>query len=524
MPASAARVDRPAHHVVPSREEFRRLAENATLIPVFTEVIADTETPVSALLKLGDAPYRYLLESVERGDRIGRYSFVGNTASLVFQSRGKTISIGRPQPAEQEAACQARFEFEHREVSDPLDSLRDLLREHRPAQIPGLPKFYGGAVGYLSYDMARHIEKLPDVNPDPLGAPEAYFIFSDTVLIFDHPQRTLKIVANTRVDGIDPDEAYDSALARIADTLDRLATPPQAVSPVLAIGGRHGDALMPSRWSSNFTQEEFEAAVEACKGYIRDGEILQVILSQRLSLEIRATPVDVYRSLRAVNPSPYMYYLHFPDLALVGSSPEVMVQVEEGVARLRPIGGTRPRGKTREEDQALVEELLADEKELSEHTMLIDLGRNDLGKVCEYGSVHVDEQMVIEKYSHVTHIVSNVVGRLAPGRDAFDLLRATFPAGTVSGAPKVRAMEIIDELEPCRRGPYSGAIGYFGYSGNMDSCITIRTVVIKDGVAHVQAGAGIVADSDPRKEYEESLNKARAVLQAIAMAEGAVQG
>ena len=405
-------------------------------------------------------------------------------------------------------------------VADPLDALRDLLDQYRPAAVPGLPRFYGGAVGYLSYDMARHFEKLPDANPDPLGLPEAYFIFSDTVLIFDHAQRTLKIVANTRVDERDPDQAYDEALSRIEHVLDRLAAHPKAATPVLALSGKGGDPAQPPQFLSNFERAEFEAAVEACKEYIRAGEILQVVLSQRFSVEIEAAPVDVYRSLRAVNPSPYMYYLQFPDLAVVGSSPEVMVQAEDGVAKLRPIAGTRPRGKSPAEDEALVQELLADAKELAEHAMLVDLGRNDLGRVCEYGSVHVDELMVVERYSHVMHIVSSVAGRLAPGRDPFDLLRATFPAGTVSGAPKVRAMEIIDELEPCRRGPYAGAIGYFGYSGNMDSCITIRTVLIKDGIAHIQAGAGIVADSDPGTEYEETLNKARAMFKAIAMAEG----
>lgn len=519
MKTSAARADHPHHAVYPGREEFRRLVQQATLIPVYTEVIADTETPVSALLKLGDAPYRFLLESVERGDRLGRYSFVGNTASLVFRSRGKRIAVGRPSPV---GGVMSTFEFEEREVEDPLDALRDLMREHRPAEVPGLPKFYGGAVGYLGYDIVRHIERLPEAKPDPLGVPEAYFVFTDTVLIFDHAQRTLKVVANTRVDGVDPDAAYDGALARIAETLDRLATHPQAATPMMAVRGR-GDVLMPDRLRSNFTREEFEAAVERCREYIRAGEILQAIVSQRFSAEVSASPVDIYRSLRAVNPSPYMYYLHFPDLALVGSSPEVMVQLEEGVARVRPIGGTRPRGKTSEEDQALIEELLADEKERAEHVMLVDLGRNDLGRVCEFGSVRVDELMVIEKYSHVSHIVSNVIGRLAPERDAFDLFKATFPAGTVSGAPKVRAMEIIEELEPCRRGPYAGAVGYFGYSGNMDLCITIRTALIKDGVAHVQAGAGIVADSNPAREYEETVNKARAVLQAIAMAEGATR-
>lgn len=516
METQAARILPPSHAVFPSRQEFHRLAQHATLIPVYTEVIADTETPVSALLKLGESPYRFILESVERGERLGRYSFVGNTASLVFKSRGKSVSIGRPArrgPARQ-------FEFEHFEVSDPLDALRDLLNECRPAEVPGLPKFYGGAVGYLSYDMVRHFERLPDRHPDPLGLPEAYFIFSDTVLIFDHAQRTLKIVASTRVDGKDPDEAYDDALGRIGHVVERLSAPSSDAFPaVMALQPRGEEAAPRARLSSNMERSQFEAMVASGREYIRSGEILQVVLSQRFSVETHATPIDIYRSLRAINPSPYMFYLDFPDFALAGSSPEVMVQLEDGMARIRPIAGTRPRGLTPQEDEALVEELLADEKEVAEHVMLVDLARNDLGRVCEYGTIGVDERMVVEKYSHVMHIVSNVTGRLAPERDCFDLLRATFPAGTVSGAPKVRAMEIIDELEPCRRGPYSGSVGYFGYTGNMDMCITIRTVLVKEGVAYIQAGAGIVADSDPSREYEETVNKAKAMFRAIAMAE-----
>lgn len=506
-----------AEGLIPSREEFVRFAESATLIPVYKEVIADVETPVSALIKLGDSPFRYLLESVEGGDRLGRYSFVGNSASMIFRSRGKKVEIGRPADrSDQIDGGNQTFTFETIDVEDPLDALKDLLNQHIPAPVPGLPRFYGGAVGALSYDMIRHIEDLPDNNPDELDLPESYFIFSDTVLIFDHASRKLKIVVNARLNGKDPNQVYSEAARSIKEVLLRLREGP-APNALEDVQTSHTDSVL--KVTSNFDRSQFEAGVAACKEYIKAGDIFQVVLSQRFSVEMKASPLDLYRVLRTVNPSPYMYYLQFEDLAVVGSSPEVMVRCEDDRAQLRPIAGTRPRGKTEEEDKALEEQLLADAKERAEHVMLVDLGRNDLGRVCEYGSVKVDEFMVVERYSHVMHIVSNVVGRLAPERDSFDLLRATFPAGTVSGAPKVRAMEIIDELEPSRRGFYTGAIGYFGYSGNMDSCITIRTVIIKDGVAHVQAGAGIVADSSPPEEYEESVNKARAMFNAISIAE-----
>ncbi len=496
--------------IYPSRDRFVELAREANLIPVYKEIIADVETPVSAMLKLGDAPYRYLLESVEGGDKLGRYSFVGNTASIVFRSRGTRVEIGTPSGE--------GFSFESREVDDPIDALRDLMSRYRPAKVEGLPRFYGGAVGYMSYDMIRHIERIPDQNPDELDVPESYFIISDTVLIFDHAQRKLKIVVNAHVDERDPIASYERAVRAIAGVIERL----RQTTSVPALDGLALEDLPEIAVQSNFEKRAFEDAVRKCQEYIRAGDIFQVVLSQRFKAAVNTDPIGLYRILRTVNPSPYMYCLQFPDMAVVGSSPEVMVRVEDGVAELRPIAGTRPRGRSDEEDRALAEELLADAKERAEHVMLVDLGRNDLGRVCEYGSVRVSELMVIERYSHVMHIVSNVVGRLAASCDPFDLLKATFPAGTVSGAPKIRAMEIIDELEPVRRGPYSGVIGYFGFSGNMDSCITIRTVIIKDGVAYIQAGAGIVADSVPELEYEETVNKARAMLKAISMAEEAI--
>lgn len=498
-----------------SPDAFKELArEGATLVPLYKEFIADIETPVSALLKLGEGPYRYVLESVEGGDRMGRYSFVGNTASLVFRSRGHTVEIGRPDEA-------GRFQFTSEEVDDPLDALRRLLADYVPANVPGLPRFYGGAVGYIGYEMVRHFEPVPQAAKDDLDVPESYFILSDTVLIFDHAERKLKVVVNAHLDGSDPDVIYHRAAATIDDVVRRLTRH----RPIPSLHGlTEADPLGEPSLTSNFEREQFEDAVRQCQELIRSGELFQVVLSQRFSVPMAAEPFDLYRILRTVNPSPYMYYLQFADMALVGSSPEVMVRVENGIAQLRPIAGTRPRGTSESQDQALAAELLADEKEKAEHVMLVDLGRNDLGRVCLPGSVEVNEFMVVERYSHVMHIVSNVVGQLAPDKDPFDVLRAAFPAGTVSGAPKVRAMQVIASLEPSRRGPYAGAIGYFGFSGNMDSAITIRTVLIKDGVAHVQAGAGIVLDSVPRHEYEETLNKAKAMLKAIAMAQEAAKG
>lgn len=490
--------------IVPDRDTFRRLAGSGNLIPVYKEVIADFDTPVSALKKLGESEYAYLLESVEGGSRLGRYSFVGTSARCIFESRGHEVLISSDD------------EQRRLTVEDPLDALRDLLQSYRTVAVPGLPRFYGGAVGYMSYDMIRYWERIPDKNPDPLNLPESAFIITDTVLIFDHVRRKVQVVHNTQVDG-DVDQAYDRAVARIEEVLAKLEGP-HGMRPLTALHGRCEPA---DGVTSNFTKEEFVAAVERAKEYIRAGDVLQVVLAQRFSRSVRSDAFDIYRVLRSINPSPYLFYLKFGPFAVVGSSPEVMVRLEDGEALLRPIAGTRRRGASEAEDLALERELLADEKERAEHLMLVDLGRNDLSRVCEPGSVTVEDLMVVERYSHVMHIVSSVKGRLAADRDAFDLLRAAFPAGTLTGAPKIRAMEIIDELENVRRGPYGGAIGYFGFSGNMDSCITIRTVVICDGTAYVQAGAGVVADSNPESEFDETVNKARGLLTAIAVAEEA---
>ena len=490
---------------IPSRDEFLNLSRTYNLIPVYREIIADTDTPVSALAKLGRGPVAFLLESVAGGERLGRYSFLGSNALCTFRSYDHRVELGFPDGRR----VQER-------VKDPLARLEELLAAYRPAPVPGLPRFYGGAVGYVAYDAVRFFERLPDGNPDELGTPDLAFMITDAVIVFDHVARRIQVVINTPVNG-DPGQAYDQAVRRIEDVIARL----HGDAGLAPLSGLDLGAAAAPRFRANVTRDDFCRAVQRAKEYIAAGDIFQVVLSQRLSAPLRRDPFDVYRVLRSVNPSPYMFYLNFGDHQLVGSSPEVMVRLEDRRAELRPIAGTRPRGRTPHEDQRLEAELLADAKERAEHIMLVDLGRNDLGRVCSYGSVRVDELMVVERYSHVMHIVSNVSGELAPGYTAFDLLRATFPAGTVTGAPKVRAMEIIDELETTRRGPYAGAVGYIGFSGNMDSCITIRTVIVQDGQAHVQAGAGVVADSEPEREYQETLNKAQALLKTIALAEEA---
>jgi len=488
---------------IPSREEFCSLSRSYNLIPVYREIIADTDTPVSCLAKLGLGPVAFLLESVEGGERLGRYSFLGSSALCTFRTFGNRVDLVFPDGRR----VQER-------VDDPLARLQQLLAAYRPAPVPGLPRFYGGAVGYVGYDAVRFLERLPGGKPDHLGTPDLAFLITDAVIVFDHVARKIQVVVNTPVNG-DPGQAYDQAVRRIEATIERL----HGDARLAPLSGVDLGAAATPRFVANVTRKEFCQAVERARAYIAAGDIFQVVLSQRLSAPLRRDPFDVYRLLRSVNPSPYMFYLNFGDHQLIGSSPEVMVRLEGTRAELRPIAGTRPRGSDPHEDQRLAAELLADAKERAEHIMLVDLGRNDLGRVCRYGSVTVDELMVVERYSHVMHIVSNISGELAPGLTAFDLLRATFPAGTVTGAPKVRAMEIIDELETTRRGPYAGAVGYIGFSGNMDSCITIRTVIVRDGYAHVQAGAGVVADSEPEREYQETLNKAQALLKTIALAE-----
>jgi len=486
----------------PSLQEFKKKAARGNLIPVYAEILADLDTPVSAFLKIRGGGYSYLLESVEGGEKIAQYSFLGADPSLVFRSREGRVNVIRGESVE---------EFE---CDDPLVALSDVMKRYRLVPEPNLPRFHGGAVGYLAYDAVRFFESLPDTNPDDLGLPDCYFMVTDTMLIFDHLNHTIKVVSNAYVEE-SAEKAYESALKKIDSILEALERP--LAAPVREVSG--GNGASDASLVSNQTEEQFAGAVREAKEYIVAGDIFQVVLSQRFSAEIEAAPLDVYRALRSVNPSPYMFYLELDNLHLVGSSPELMVRVEDGTVEVRPIAGTRPRGADIEEDAALEEDLLSDEKELAEHIMLVDLGRNDVGRVSQAGTVEVTELEVIERYSHVMHIVSNVRGTLRPEEDCYSALRAVFPMGTVSGAPKIRAMEIIEELEPVKRGPYGGGLGYVSFSGNLDSCILIRTIIIVDGTAYVQAGAGIVADSDPHREYEETINKAKALVRAIEIAE-----
>jgi len=470
----------------PTLDEVRQMRKYGNLVPVYHEIMADLDTPVSAYLKIARGDHSFLLESVEGGEHLARYSFIGTEPSLILK-------------ANQENPI------------DPLLLIEKELSKVRLVPIAGLPRFHGGMVGYLGYEVANYFESLPTAEHDPLGLPEFKLMLADTLLIFDHLAHKIKIVSHVHLDG-DVETAYLQATRKISNLVDRLRQPiPPQTPPVISTPR--------SQVSSNLSQTEFESIVAKAKDYIYAGDIIQVVLSQRLSKPTDANPFAIYRALRSLNPSPYMYYLHLGDIHIVGASPELLVRVEDGVVSTHPIAGTRPRGENSAQDQALKEELKMDEKELAEHTMLVDLGRNDIGRVSEPGTVEVTKLMDVERYSHVMHLVSHVEGKLRPDFSQFDALRACFPAGTVSGAPKIRAMEIITELEPDKRGPYAGAVGYFGFSGNMDTAIAIRTIVITNGIAYIQAGAGIVADSIPEREYQECLNKAQALLTAIEQAE-----
>ena len=496
----------------PPLNQLRSLAGQGNLIPITRELPADLETPVSVYLKLRDGSPSFLLESVEKGEQMGRYSFIGVQAPLALLARGDTVTL----------AGAGGAALETRQAADPLSVVRTLLNQRTPIRPPGvdtLPRFTGGAVGYLSYDWVRFVERLPATATDDLNLPDFVFLLADNLVIFDHVRHRLLVLANCRLEG-DTTSAYADAVARIEQIVARLRKP-------LALSEeKRPDADAKTEWASNVSQQEFERRVLQAKEHIAAGDIFQVVLSQRLSRRTAADPFTIYRALRMTNPSPYMYFLELPagdatgqPLRLIGSSPEMHVRLEDSKAQLHPIAGTRWRGQTVEEDAELAAALLADPKERAEHVMLVDLGRNDLGRVCEYGSVHTPTLMAVERYSHVMHIVSDVQGQLRPEFDAFDLLRATFPAGTVSGAPKVRAMEIIEALEGTRRGPYAGCVGYIGYDGAMDTCITIRTVLMRGDTCTVQAGAGIVADSDPTYEWQETLNKARGLAVAVELAE-----
>jgi len=487
---------------LPSEAQFRRLAERATHVPVWGELLADRDTPVTAFAKLDRGSHGCLLESAVGGERWGRYSFIITDPAAVIEARGRRTSITRRDGRSEE-----------REGVDPLLVARELLAAHRVAEVPGLPRFTGGLVGYVGYDAVRWIEKLDSPPPDDLGCPDLYLLLVDTLVVFDNQAQKLLLLTHASLDDPGGEErAYAAARERIDDLAARLDAP-AAVLPA------RFRLTEPFPTASTFTPEGFCAAVGRAKEYIVAGDVIQVVLAQRFSRPIRASAFDVYRCLRTINPSPYLYHLRLGDFAVVGASPEVLVRLEDGVMTVRPIAGTHPRAATPSEDERLEQALVADPKERAEHVMLLDLGRNDIGRVAIPGTVRVTEQFVVERYSHVMHLVSNVEGRVAPGFDAIDALRAAFPAGTLSGAPKVRAMQIIDELEPTRRGIYGGAIGYLGFSGSMDTAISIRTAVIQDGAVYVQAGAGIVFDSDPPTEHEECLRKARAVMAAVEMAE-----
>lgn len=490
--------------IQPTWEDFRQYAEKGNLIPVFQELLADMETPVSVFSRVADNEHAFLLESVEGGERWGRYSFIGIDPYAVFSvSNGKASLIRH---GEKESSLPKDAE----EEKQPLNVLRDLLAKTHPVEVPGLPRFYGGAVGYLGYDIAREFERLPEPKT-PEEWPDACLMLTDQLVIFDAVRHTMTAVVCVRPEHYETLEAaYADAQRRVKAVVTRLRKPcPKTYLP------EKGQTI---QLESNMTREEFTGMVEKAKQYIVDGDIIQAVLSQRFTTELPVQPIHVYRALRLVNPSPYTFFLKFGHRMLVGSSPEVMVRLTGKEMELRPIAGTRPRGKTEQEDRALADELLADEKERAEHVMLVDLGRNDLGRLSKPGSVQVREFMTIERYSHVMHIVSHVQSLLEEGYDAFDVIRATFPAGTLSGAPKIRAMEIIHELEKDRRGPYGGAVGYIGYDGNMDLCITIRTLQILGDRVSVQAGAGIVYDSDPETEFRETEHKARAVIRALEVA------
>ncbi len=486
----------------PDLATFRKLSGEGNLIPVYREILADLETPVTALMKLREKSHVFLLESVEGGEKWARYSFVGAEPHVIFEISGDDILI-------RENGKVRRMPHEGR----PLMFLKEMLGRYRPVPVAGLPRFYGGAVGFLGYDMVRYFERLPHDRENTLKTADAVFLITDTMIIFDNVRHTLKIVACAMTDNhADPESAYREAVEKIDRLIALLQAPfsvPQATSQEAG-----GDALQ-----ANMTPDAFRGMVRQAKEYILAGDIIQVVLSQRFHRENSVDPVNLYRALRFVNPSPYLFFLKLGDLTLIGSSPEVMVRLEEGIVELKPIAGTKRRGVNEQEDRRLADELLNDPKERAEHVMLVDLGRNDLGRIARTGSVQVNRLMAVERYSHVMHLVSDVQAQLAEGKDAFDVLRATFPHGTLTGAPKIRAMEIIAEQESSRRGPYGGAVGYFNYNGNMDFCITIRTMLQKDGKIFIQAGAGIVADSDPEAEYRETLNKAEGMVQAVRLAE-----
>jgi anthranilate synthase component I len=487
-----------------SLQEFQTLSRRANVIPVYKEINADLDTPVSCFLKLSKDKYSFLLESVEGQEKIARYSFLGSKPSLILSSKGKHIEI-------RDHGRIRRFVTD----TDPLDEIKKIMKPFRPAHIKGLPRFYGGFVGYIGYDFVRFIERIPDKNPDYLNIPDTFLILTDKILLFDHINHTLKIIVNvilpqgSALSVKAKAQLYRQVLAQI-EAIDKDFRRPVRAKELEVVPAGSKPIV-----TSNFEKSEFCGIVNKAKEYIRAGDIIQVVLSQRFKARIKREPFDIYRSLRGLNPSPYMFFLQLGPVTLIGASPEILVRSEDGLLQARPIAGTRRRGKTEAEDKALEKELLNDPKEKAEHLMLVDLGRNDIGKVAKLGSVKVNTFMAVERYSHVMHLVSEVTGVLDKKFDVYDVLRSCFPAGTVSGSPKVRAMEIIDELENSRRSTYAGCVGYVSFSGNLDTCITLRTMVVKGKNAYIQAGAGIVADSVAEKEFVETQNKAKALIEAL---------
>lgn len=509
-------VTRKKHY--PDFDTFSKLAQEADLVPVYRRLASDSLTPVTAFHKIDAGRCACLFESVVGGEKVGRYSFLATHPFLEIEAYGNRVTVNSHSGVSASGApilVARQFESDN-----PLDELRRRVEAFREARVPGLPPFCSGAVGYAGYDTVRYFEHLPDAPTDDRQVPDLAFAFYDQMVVFDNVSKTIVVVVMARLDRqgdrCEPGlrRAYDEACRRVDGLVAELTTKPTDLQPV----DIDLDGPISLSYESNFTREEFEAAVRKCVEYIRAGDIFQVVFSQRLEVPLRAHPFEIYRTLRVINPSPFMFYVRTPSVTLVGSSPEVMVRVVDGRVTVRPLAGTRPRGADEAEDDRLAEELLADPKERAEHVMLVDLGRNDVGRVSRFRSVELTDVMTIERYSHVMHITSNVNGQLMPDKTAFDALQACLPAGTVSGAPKVRAMEIIDELEPHRRGPYAGAVGYVDFNGNMDTCIALRTIVIQGNKAHVQAGAGIVADSVPASEWQETLNKARGLLKAIEIA------
>jgi anthranilate synthase component 1 len=491
----------------PSFEDFSRWVGMTPCVPVYRKLTGDSVTPVSAFGRIERAAPSFLFESVIGGEKVGRYSFLGTEPFLRFEARGHNVTVTVPGEADKTRQFQS---------VDPFRDLEQLVDRYRAAHLPELPRFVGGAVGYAAYDAVRYTEHLPNIPRDDRGLPDLSFSFFDRMVLFDHIRKTLIVVAQAHLQpDSDPRIAYAAACARVDELVERLAIAGPEYIPCDI--DTEGPLLRKPR--SNFTQEAYEKVVRHCQEYIRAGDVFQVVPSQRFEIQTQARPFNIYRVLRVLNPSPFLFYLTFDDFSLIGSSPEILVRVEEGTVTIRPLAGTRRRGRDEAEDQILAQELLADPKERAEHIMLVDLGRNDVGRVADYSTVQLSDVMKVERYSHVMHITSNVTGRLRDGMSAFDALRAGLPAGTVSGAPKVRAMQIIDEVEPTKRGPYAGAVGYIDFTGNMDTCIALRTLVIQGQTAYVQAGGGVVYDSEPHAEYEETVNKARVLLKAIEIAE-----